>query len=140
MKDQIKDAGLDMQIQPIEFATIVSNANAGNFEASMIAWSGGSDPDDNLYSLFYSKASFNLGKYANPELDALLDSGRTTLDQATRADIYKRAQRILMQDQPFVVFLQNSRVFVARKKIQNLPVTFNGYRGVADFDRMWKLK
>jgi peptide/nickel transport system substrate-binding protein len=140
IKDQIKEIGLDLQIQPIEFATVVSNANAGDYESSYIGWSGGTDPDDHLYSLFYTKAGFNLSKYTNPEMDKLLDSGRTTLDQAKRGDIYKQAQKILMQDQPFIILSQNVRIFVARKKIQSMPTTFNGYWGTRDYDRMWKQK
>ncbi len=140
MKDQLREIGLDLEIQPIEFATVVSNANKGDYQASLIGWSGGLDPDDNLYALFYTKAGFNLAKYSNPQFDKLLDDGRTTLDQAKRGDIYKQAQKILFQDQPFVVWQQNVQGLVTRKNVQNYPTTYNGYWGARDYDRMFKTK
>jgi peptide/nickel transport system substrate-binding protein len=140
IKDQIKEVGLDMEIQPIEFGTLVQNANQGNYQAACIGWSGGTDPDDNLYSLFYTKAGFNLSKYTNPEFDRLLDQGRATLDRNGRATIYKQAQKILMQDQPFIILWQNKRIFVARKNVQNMPTTFNGYWAARDWDQIWKAR
>jgi peptide/nickel transport system substrate-binding protein len=140
VKDQIKEAGLDMEIQLIEFGTLVQNANKGDYQSSCIGWSGGTDPDDHLYSLFYTKAGFNLSKYTNPAFDKLLDDGRTTLEQAKRADIYKQAQKVLFDDQPFIILYQNIRVFVARKSVQNIPTTFNGFYAVRDYDRIWKSK
>jgi len=138
IKDQIKAIGLDMEIQLIEFATVVSNANAGDYQSSGIGWSGGTDPDDNLYSLFYTKAGFNLSKYSNPQLDALLDQGRTTLDRNKRGEIYKQAQKILIEDLPFIVYQQNVQISLVRKNIQSYPQTYNGYWGARDFDQIWR--
>jgi peptide/nickel transport system substrate-binding protein len=140
IKDQIKKIGLDMTIQPIEFGTLVQNADKGDYEAALIGWSGGTDPDGNLYSLFYTKAGFNLSKYSNPDFDKLLDQGRTTLDQTQRGDIYKQAQKILYQDQPFIVYYQNPHGMTYRRSVQNYPQTYNGYWGAADFDQVWKSK
>lgn len=140
IKDQIKAVGFDMEIQLIEFATVVSNANGGDYEASGIGWSGGTDPDDNLYSLFYTKAGFNLSKYSNPAFDMLLDQGRQTLDQNKRGDIYKQAQKILFDDQPFIVYQQGVQGSLVRKNVQNYPQTYNGYWGARDFDKMFKSK
>lgn len=140
MKDQIKGLGIDLTIQPLEFGTVVQNATNGNYDSALIGWSGSTDPDGNLYSLFYTKAGFNLAQYSNPQLDQLLDKGRTTLDQAQRGDIYKQAQQILFQDQPFLVYYQGVQGTVFRKIVQNYPMTYNGYWGAADYDQVWKSK
>ena len=140
MKDQIKDAGLQMDIQLVEFGTLVQNANGGNYEAGLLGWSGGVDPDNNLYNLFYTKAGFNLSKYSNPQLDKLLDDGRTTLDQAGRAAIYKQAVKIVLDDQPFFMYFNPPQLTTARKNMQNLPQNYNGYWGSVDYDKVFKQK
>jgi peptide/nickel transport system substrate-binding protein len=140
MKDQIKEAGLDMTIELVEFGTLVQNGNAGNYQAGLIGWSGGIDPDNNLYNLWYTKAGFNLSKYSNPQFDKLLDEGRTTLEQAKRATIYKQAIKIFLEDQPFFIYFNPPNMFVHSKKVQAYPANYNGYWGAVDFDKMWKQK
>jgi len=45
----------------------------------------------------------NRARYSNPKFDALIEAGRTTLDAAKRAELAKDAQRIWMDDAPWVL-------------------------------------
>ena len=137
IKDQIKEVGLDMEIQLIEFATVVANGQSGNFQALGLGWSGDVDPDT-LASLFLTGAGFNFAKYSTPEMDKLLNDGRQTVDRNKRADIYKQAQKLLFQDQPFIVYYNPPQISTTRKNVQNYPQTYNGYWGSRDYDRVWK--
>jgi len=140
VKDQIKDAGFNMEIQLIEFATIVQNGNTGEYQALALGWSGAVDPDGDLYSLFYTKAGFNFAKYTNQQFDKLLDDGRQNLDQAKRGQAYKDAQKILLDDQPMIVYWNAPQISTVRKEIQNYPQTYNGYWGVRDYGTVWRQK
>lgn len=137
VKDQIKEVGLEMDIQLIEFATVLANAQAGTHQSLGLGWSGDTDPDT-IYSLFYTKAGFNFSKYSNPQFDKLLDDGRATLDQAKRGDIYKQAQKILADEQPALVYFNAPQISTVRKNVQNYPQTYNGYWGARDYDKMFK--
>src|SRR5579864_6208586 len=137
IKDQIKDAGFEMDIQLIEFATIVQNGNTGDYEALSLGWSGSTDPDGDVYPLFYSGAGFNFAKYANPELDKALDAGRNNLDQAKRAQAYMDAQKILLQDQPMIVLYSENQLATVRNSVQNWPNNYNGWFGGRDYNRAW---
>jgi peptide/nickel transport system substrate-binding protein len=140
IKDQIKDAGLDMEIQLIEFATVLTNGQAGNFQAiGGIGWSGDVDPDT-LYALFHTGAGFNYPRYSNPQVDRLLDDGRQTIDRARRAEAYKQVQRLLYEDQPMLIYFNAPQISTVRKSVQNYPQTFNGYWGSRDYDKVWKTK
>src|SRR6185437_1623011 len=44
-----KDIGIDMKIRVTEFATSLKQAEAGEFQAFLLAWSGRTDPDGNVY-------------------------------------------------------------------------------------------
>ncbi len=137
IKDQIKDAGFDMDIQLLEFATIVQKGNTGDYQALELGWSGSVDPDGNLYQLFYSGAGFNFAKYANPALDKLLDDGRTNLDQSKRAQAYMDAQNILLQDQPMIVLYSDPQIATARKNVHDYPNNYNAWFGGRDIYRAW---
>jgi peptide/nickel transport system substrate-binding protein len=140
IQNQIKDAGMSMEIQLIEFATIVQNGNTGEYQALNLGWSGTVDPDGDLYSLLYTKSGFNFPRYSNPQFDKLLDDGRQNLDQAKRGQAYMDAQKILLEDQPMIVLYNQPQISVTRKEIQNYPQTYNGYWGVRDLDKVWRKK
>lgn len=137
IKDQVKEIGLEIEIQLLEFGTVIANGNAGDFQMIALDWTGDLDPDT-MYALFYTNAAFNLTRYGNPELDRLLTSGRSTLEQARRADLYKQAQKIVLEDQPILVYWNGPQILTTRKSVQNYPLTYNGYWGARDFDRVWK--
>jgi peptide/nickel transport system substrate-binding protein len=137
IKDQIKEAGFEMEIQLLEFATVVANGGAGTFQTLGLGWSGDVDPDT-LYSLMYTGAGFNFGKYSSPQMDKLLADGRSTVEQAKRADIYKQVQQVFFQDQPLVVYFNAPQIVVGRKSVQNYQNTYNGYWGTRDLDKVWK--
>jgi peptide/nickel transport system substrate-binding protein len=101
-----KEAGFMVQLQVAELTTSVQAEQKGDFEAAQDRFIGGVDPDMNTYLPLSCNGSFNDGKYCNPELDRLLDLGRTTLDQAGRAEAYARALAIVHRDRP-VIYLWN---------------------------------
>jgi len=124
----------------IEFATIVQNGNTGEFQALALGWSGTVDPDGDTYSLFYTKAGFNFARYSNQQFDKLLDDGRQNLDQAKRGQAYKDAQKILLEDQPMIIYWNSPQISTVRKEIRNYPLTYNGYWGVRDYGTIWREK
>lgn len=96
------EAGFDLQIVAKEFATLIADAGKGDFEASQQGWSGRVDPDGNLHQFVTSGAGFNDGKYANPEVDKLLNEAREVSDVEARKALYHQAQSILSQDLPLI--------------------------------------
>ena len=55
------EAGFDMKIRVTEFATSLKSAEAGDYQAYLIGWSGRTDPDGNLYTFHACKAPNNNG-------------------------------------------------------------------------------
>jgi len=140
IKDQIKDAGINMDIQLIEFATVVQNGNTGEYQALSLGWSGDVDPDGDLYSLFYTKAGFNFAKFSNEKFDKLLDDGRQNLEQSKRATAYQDAQKMLIEEQPMIVLYNPPQISIVRKEIQNYPQTYAGFWGARDYSKIWRQK
>ena len=67
-------------------------------------WGTGADPDQ--FVVWHSSQSgpddLNHISYKNPEVDALLESGRSSCVQADRARFYHRLHEVLAEDQPLV--------------------------------------
>ena len=60
------EAGFDMKIRVTEFATSLKQAEAGEFQAFMLAWSGRIDPDGNAYVFLHKDAPQNYSAWATP--------------------------------------------------------------------------
>ncbi|HXF83300.1 MAG TPA: ABC transporter substrate-binding protein [bacterium] len=56
-----------------------------------------SDPDSYLFLEYHSKSSGNVGNYADPEVDRLLEAQRRELDPARRLALVHQAQALIAQ-------------------------------------------
>src|SRR5882724_1859908 len=84
------EIGIDMKIRVTEFATSLKQAEAGEYQAFFLDWSGRTDPDGNAYVFYICKGPQNNPGYCNPEVDRLLDDSRTVGDLAGRKAIYQK--------------------------------------------------
>jgi peptide/nickel transport system substrate-binding protein len=81
-----------------------------NFEAILIGQEIPLDPDQ--YSLWHSDQPTNFTHYKNTRIDALLERGRTTIDQTERTEIYQEFQQFFLEDAPaiFIRYLDNYKI------------------------------
>lgn len=101
---RLKLIGIDMKILQLEWASFITNyIDKRNFEAVILGWTIGQDPD--LFDIWHSSKigpkEFNFIGYKNAEVDGLLEEGRSTFDMEKRRSCYYRLQEILAQDQPY---------------------------------------
>lgn len=96
------EAGFNVSLKSMEFASLLSDQSAGNYQASQIGWSGRVDPDGNLHQFVTCGGGINDSKYCNPDIDKLLDEARTSTDIDVRKQKYDEARAILMADSPLI--------------------------------------
>jgi peptide/nickel transport system substrate-binding protein len=130
LKEQFQRVGIELEIRTYEWGTFYSDVKKGNFHLYSLAWVGVMDPDI-LYQIFHSASvppdGDNRGRYRNPELDQLLERGRTTTDTAERKLIYSRAQKILAEDLPYIPLWWKKNVVVR-------PPSLRGFVSYPDGD------
>ena len=111
-------AGIRLNLRPTEYAAMLSEEAAGNFQVDMRGWSGRVDPDGNIFVFVTCDGSLNDGKYCNPKVDELLKQARTVLDVEGRKAVYGQAQDILQQDLPKFYIYYQPWPFATRKQVQ----------------------
>jgi peptide/nickel transport system substrate-binding protein len=119
------EAGFDLKIRVIEFATSFKDATAGNFQIFEINWSGRIDPDGNSYVFLHSGAPQNDGGYSNPDADKLMDDARLVADPAQRKAIYEKLTKIVLNDEP-IIYIYHRKLLIAHTK------KLDGYRPMPD--------
>jgi peptide/nickel transport system substrate-binding protein len=125
MQSMAAEAGFDLNIRVIEFATSFKQAQAGEFQAFLIGWSGRIDPDGNSYVFLHTKAPQNDGVYSNPEADKAFEDARLITDPAQRKAIYEKLTGTILKDEP-IIYLYHRKLLIAH------TTKLEGYRPMPD--------
>jgi peptide/nickel transport system substrate-binding protein len=104
IQQRLRDVGIEVKIRVVEWASFLSQfIDPGNFEAVMLGWTITPDPD--LFDVWHSSKTgpkeLNFIGFKNPEMDSLIEKGRTTFDRNQRRECYFRIQEILAEEQPY---------------------------------------
>jgi peptide/nickel transport system substrate-binding protein len=105
----LAEIGIRANIVAEDWSIYLPKALEGDFAATILGESGQSDPDDFLFNVFYTGNGGNLGKFSDPELDALLQRGRQVADQEERRAIYVEAQQRILELAPHVFLFHSSQ-------------------------------
>ncbi len=108
MQDQLRRTGFQMELDIIEFGSMIAKFYAQTFDAIMLFFGGfdSTNPDEqkDLWTALgdIPGSGFNVGSYNNPEVTALYDEARSLpgCDTAERKAIYDRIQEILHDELP----------------------------------------
>ncbi len=111
MQADLAAVGVTMKISMMSFPTLypLITKDKGGAPFSYMGWTADyPDPRAFIDLKFHSQqinedgGSLNDTFYANPELDRLLDEARVERDLERRAALYRRAERILYDDAPWI--------------------------------------
>jgi peptide/nickel transport system substrate-binding protein len=137
VQEQLKKIGIDLTLDPVAQSEWYDRVVKGITNFTPTRWTQRPDPDGLLYILFHSQGYANTTKYHNPEVDALLDEGRTTFDQAKRKEIYAEAQRKIAEDIPMLPLFFSVEYAAMRDSVK-------GFEWIPDqiprFRDVWKSK
>ena len=102
IQSMAQEAGFDVKLQSLEFASSLQAGYRGDFNSYNIAWSGRIDPDGNLYPFLHTGGTFNYGHYASPVMDDLLDRARLTPNLDARRALYRQVVELERKDLPLI--------------------------------------
>jgi peptide/nickel transport system substrate-binding protein len=133
LQEQWHRVGVDLELRPLELATLLSDAARGNFQITYSRWVGANnDPD--IFEFVFSSRRFppdgaNRGHYRNRRIDALVDQIRTEMDREKRKALCSEVQKILAEDLPYLPLWFTDVVSVHRRTFGELALSPTG-----DFD------
>ena len=130
LQDQWRRVGIALELRPLEFATLLADAIAGNFQLCLLRWVGANNDPDIFEFVFSSRRippnGANRGRYRNPRLDALLDQARVESNQERRKQLFAEVQRIVAADLPYLSLWFADNVAVYRRRLSGIELTPSG--------------
>lgn len=130
-----KQAGINIEIVPREFRTMMQEIRDNNFEmatgartVSPLYWEPTQD--------WSSESTDNHNNFQNAEADKLISQIRVTLDKKQLNDLYRKLQQILYDEQPAVfLFAPTSRIVIHKRFKTDASAVPPGY-----FPNLFKLQ
>lgn len=130
LQEQWRRAGIQLELRPLELATLFSDVAKGNFQITYQRWVGANtDPD--FFEYAFSSKRFppdgaNRGHYRNARIDALTDQIRVEMNQEKRKTLCSEVQKILAEDLPYLPLWFNDVVSVHRRSLGALDLPSTG--------------
>ena len=127
IQSNLKAVGINATIQTMEWGAFLTKLRSKEQDLFALSWmSGNEDPDMVMYPLLHSSQHTPVGPnramYKNPKFDELLQEARLATDQNKRAQLYRDAQKILMDDPPWIFIDHEVQTAAFSKRVQGFKL------------------
>ncbi len=120
MAAHLKMLGIEADIEVLEWARFLQRTRDGRYDALIGGWATSATEGD-LFQIWHSESAGRGGSnyinYGNPELDSVIEAIRTEHDFEKRKPLYRQAQRIIHQDQPYTFLFSPQSVALYRNHL-----------------------
>lgn len=122
LQQQLAQLGVKVDLQQAAYPTMRDKIDKGDFDIAVGNWSPDyGDPSQFMNFWFDSTRlglSGNRAFYKNPKVDTLIREAAETVDQDKRAKLYMEAQRIVVDEAPYVLLFQKNYQFAVRSNVK----------------------
>jgi peptide/nickel transport system substrate-binding protein len=124
-QNYLRSVGIDIDIKWLEWKAW-TEAVFVDFEYDIIYADWLFDDSFDISSLFHSKeigpGRNNFGAYKNPQVDALLDEARSTLDIEKKRTIYRKLHEVLAEDAPYTYLWTLTNYAAYNRKLRRVNI------------------
>ena len=114
--EQLREAGINVTIQPVEWSTWLDTIyNGRQFQATVVGVDAANMTARAMLERFTSDYAKNFINYNNPAYDALFQQAINAADEATQTDLYKQMETMLA-DTAANVYIQDLSDLVAMRQ------------------------
>lgn len=126
IQSYIRKTGLNVKIYQLEWSAYKEAINKGEPDMFWLGWwADYPDPEDFLFPLFHSSnagPAGNRARYGNPKVDRLIEIGQSAGSETERIHYYAEAERLIVEDAPWVFFWHRNDYILRQPWIKNYRV------------------
>lgn len=123
--------GVNVSLEAIPAQTYFNGLSNGQTPGAYSGWAPDYSDVATYFQNFVSTNSLNFSKYNNPEFDALYKRAQAEVDVAKRAELFKQAEKILLNDGAIVPLVQKGVTYLVNEKVEGF--NFNSISPEVDF-------
>jgi peptide/nickel transport system substrate-binding protein/oligopeptide transport system substrate-binding protein len=135
VQEDLKAVGINSKLVGTEWAQYLDKLFDAQYQVGRLGWIADYPIMDNfLYPLFLTGSADNYSFYSNPEVDAMLDEARTTVDDDERVALYQEIEKIVGNDAAVIPMFYYRHTRVASDRVNDGVYSANGLFG---FEKVW---
>jgi len=126
VQEQLKqNLGVSIEIEALDPPSLQMRYGSGDFQMTFMGWNADyPHPENWIRDLFHTGASGNLAGYSNPRVDELIDQASADRDPLAAVDLYKEAQRIILdEDSVLAPIYHGISAFLVKPYVRGLVFT-----------------
>jgi peptide/nickel transport system substrate-binding protein len=121
IQEQLRLAGVDMNIEEMDFNAFSSRQSSGDFDAALASWHLPSSTES-LKGAWTTGGANNHGGYSNPKFDAAVDSALEAATVPLSREYFRRANQIIVDDAAALWLYEPRTVLAISKRIETGPM------------------
>lgn len=141
----LEDNKFKISLNQVEWGTFIAGKIRGDWKLHREGWIiDYPDPDNFFFELFHSSQQApngtNFSFYSNPEVDKLIEAAQVEFDVNRRKHLYWEAERIILDECPFVFLFTQKAVILVSPKLHGVELSgmdFNAALPNHDFAKVW---
>ncbi len=119
LQGQLQKINVTLEFEPVNTADAYALIVQRKSNWTHTRWTQRADPSGLLSILFHSKGFANSTGYSNPRVDELLDRAAAIYEPERRKPLYHEAERMIVDDVPYVFLNYTAEFAVMGRKVQN---------------------
>lgn len=111
-----------VDVRGIQWSDFLAQRNQQLLPVNIVGWIPDYADPDNYINTFYASNGYyaNQMGYSNPEIDALNQEARTSLDEARRVELYSQIGQLAYEDAPYILLPSGVPYIVTREELQGV--------------------
>ena len=122
LQEQLKQMGVRVRIEQMEFNTFTSRLETHDFDATIWSWNLGASAtairETWTGPAARQKGGLNYGSYENAAFDAYVDSATSTMNLAASKDYFTKAYRLIIDDAPAIWLYEPRTVIGLHRRVR----------------------
>ena len=129
---QLAAVGFRIKLQELPWREFRPLLNSHSLQCLNVTWTADiPDPDSFLYPTCASDGSGNFVGYSNPAVDSLLLRGRSTRSTIERLEIYRDAERLILQDATLIPLFHPLGAIAVQEYVHGFTFSAMGWASMA---------
>lgn len=129
LKEDLSRAGIDMEIQKVEWAVFTRRLREHEFDACFLGWGGSARQDPTqIWHSAERKGGSNYVDFADAEADRLIEKARVTLDDGARSAMYRELGAILHREQPYTFMWVAPRLDLVSQRLRGVRASLEWWQ------------
>ena len=115
----LSEIGMNIQALKLDVPQYIERAFVNkDYGIGIVGYGGVPDPDFYNYPYLHTDGSLNIFNYSNPEMDAALETGRSSLELAERQAAYYSVFQRMSEDIPMVWLINEYRFTAVKSNVE----------------------